>query len=162
MADEPSQLQDRATKLFADLENERRRYLRNARSDYYMVQGMSWGSAAFGAAAAVLGVVPFAWVEKWEVGLLAAVSTALIAISRQLGLQQKSNWHYRKTERLKALQRRLAYELPLSPSADNLAAISRAWSALDADMTKEWEDMQHEATTKPRQTATELTVSQNS
>jgi hypothetical protein len=113
---------------------------------------MSWGSSVVGAAAAILGLIPIDKIEKWEVGILAAISTVLITISRQLGLQQKANWHYRKTDRLKALRRRLTYELPSSPRADNLAAISRAWSALDADMSKEWEDMQHEPTPKPKPT----------
>jgi hypothetical protein len=105
-----------------------------------------WVSSLAGIAAAVLGLVPFDRVEKWEIGILAAISTALISASRQLGLQQKAHWHARKVERLKELQKRLAYELPIPPSADELAALSRAWSALDREMSREWEDMQHEQT----------------
>ncbi|HJS84912.1 MAG TPA: hypothetical protein VJ779_05585 [Acetobacteraceae bacterium] len=154
MPDEPQALMERSNALRAQLEAERRRYLRSARTNYYWVQAMSWGSSAAGIAAAVLGLVPLDKVEKWQVGVLAAISTALVTASRQLGLQQKANWHYRKVDRLKGLQRRLLYELPISPTADNLAAISRAWSALDSEMTREWEDMQHEPTTQPKRPAT--------
>ena len=111
---------------------------------------MSIGSTVAGVAAALLGLVPSQTIEKWEVGIVAAISPALAAASRQLGFQQKANWHYRKVDRIKTLQRRLAYELPVSPNADNLAAISRAWSAIDTDMSKEWEDMEQEPTTQPR------------
>jgi hypothetical protein len=118
------------------------------------------GSSGFGLAAAVLGLILWDRVEKWEVGLLAAISAALVTVTRQLGLQQKANWHYRKVDGLNSLQRRLLFELPIAPSADNIASISRAWSALDSGMSKEWEDMQHEPTAKPKRPA--HNVSENS
>jgi hypothetical protein len=149
MPDEAETLASRATAMANRLETEHKWYLRSARINYAAVQVMSFGSSAAGVAAALLGLIPSQTIEKWQVGLVAAISTALIAASRQLGFQQKANWHYRKVDRLKTLQRRLTYELPVSPSADNLAAISRAWSAVDTDMSKEWEDMQNAPTTRP-------------
>jgi hypothetical protein len=150
MPNDTQALEDRKSKLLVDIENDRKSYLRNARWNYFTAQGMSWGSLAASGAAALLGLIPSPSVDKWVVGGLAAISAALIAASRQLGFQQKANWHYRKVDRLRTLQRRLSYELPISPSADNIAAISSALSAIDTDMSKEWEDMQHETETKPK------------
>lgn len=149
MANDAEALASRATTMADKLENERKSYLTSARLDYGGAQVISFLSSMAGAAAALLGLIPSQTVQKWEVGVVAAISPALIAVGRQLGFQQKANWHYRKVDRIKTLQRRLAYELPTSPSADNLAAISRAWSALDTDMSKEWEDMQEAPTTRP-------------
>ena len=145
----PDALEERATTMSGKLESERTWYLRSARLNYAAVQVMSFASSAAGIAAALLGLIPSETIQKWEVGIVAAISPALIAASRQLGFQQKASWHYRKVDSIKTLQRRLAYELPSRPNADNLPAISRAWSALDTDMSKEWEDMQHEPTPRP-------------
>jgi hypothetical protein len=144
--DMPNALEERATKMSDKLESERKSYLSSARLNYVAVQVMSFASSAAGIAAALLGLIPSETIQKWEVGIVAAISPTLIAASRQLGFQLKANWHYRKVDSIKTLQRRLAYELPAQPNADNLAAISRAWSALDTDMSKEWEDIQHEPT----------------
>jgi hypothetical protein len=153
MLDESQTLSERSSELNSQLEAESQHYTRIARTNYYLAQTLAWASSGFGLAAAVLGLIPWDRIAKWEVGLLAAISAALVTVSRQLGLQQKANWHYRKVDSLNSLRRRLQFELPVSPSADNIAAISRAWSALDSDMSKEWENMQHEPTVKPEKPA---------
>jgi len=143
MSDDAQLLEARKNKLLVDIEADSKRYLWNARRNYFTAQAMSWGSLAASGAAALLGLIPSS-VDKWVVGVLAALSAALIAASRQLGFQQKANWHYGKVDRLSTLRRRLSYELPILPSADNIAAISSSWSAIDTEMSKESEDMQHE------------------
>jgi hypothetical protein len=90
MPDDTQILEARKGKLLAEIEAERNWYLRNARWNYFTAQGMSWSSLAASGAAALLGLIPSS-VDKWVVGILAALSTALIAASRQLGLQQKAN-----------------------------------------------------------------------
>jgi hypothetical protein len=142
-------LEDRKSRLLEEIEADRKCYLKNARWNYLTAQGMSLGSLAASGAAALVGFIPSS-VDKSFVGGLAALSTALIAASRQLGFQQKANWHYRKVDRLRTLRNRLSYELPISPSADNIAAISSAMSAIDTEMSKEWEDMQHETEQRVR------------
>jgi len=77
-------------------------------------------------------------------GLVSALSVAFTSFSRQVGFQRTANWHYRKVDRLRALERRLKFELPASPTADNIAAVSSALSATDQQMSKEWEDMKSE------------------
>lgn len=63
--------------------------------------------------------------------------TALVAT--MLKPQGRANWHYRKESALNALRRRLLYQLPESPSPDNVAAIANEWSALDLKMNEDWE-----------------------
>jgi hypothetical protein len=151
MPDEAQILESRKAQLVAEIKDDRIRYLRNARYNYFGAQVLSWGSLAAASVAALLGIIPYFTVDKTVVGVLAALSPALVAASQKLGFQQKANWHYRKVDQLRALERRLQFELPISTSADNIAAISSALSALDSGMSKEWEDMQHDAA-EPRQT----------
>ena len=151
MADDAQTLESRKAQLVAEISDDRVRYLQKARINYYGAQVLSWGSIAAASLAAVLGVIPYFTVDKTVVGVLAALSPALVAASQKLGLQRKANWHYRKLDRLRALERRLQFELPISTNAENIAAISSALSALDSSMSKEWEDMQHDPV-EPRQT----------
>ena len=139
MATESEALVERWAAMRRQLEGEITAYRRWGQTNYQIARALLWVSSITGIAAAVLGLVPFDKIEKWEIGILAAISTALISARQQLGLQQKSNWHFRKVDRLKQLQKRLVFELPVSPSADELAAVAGAWSALDIEMTKEWE-----------------------
>jgi hypothetical protein len=149
MSDDTGVLKERIARLLEEFQADRGKYMRNARWNYFIGQGMSWLSLTASGLAALLGLIPSS-VDKWVIGGLAALATGLIAASRQLGLQQKANWHYRKVDRLRTLERRLEFELPTSPTADNIAAISAARSAIDTEMSKEWEDMQHEPSGKPR------------
>ena len=120
MPDEAEALATRATTMANKLEIDRKSYLCNARWNYSGAQLITIAAAAAGAAAALLGLIPSGTIQKWEVGVVAAISPALIVVGKQLGFQQKANWHYRKVDRIRTLQRRLAYELPVLPSADNL------------------------------------------
>jgi hypothetical protein len=146
MPDDTSILDERKNALLAEIMADESRYLRLAKSNYYSAQGLLWASLIAGGLAALLGLVPSfsAGVEKWQLGLVSALSVAFTTFSRQVGFQQTANWHYRKVDRLRALQRRLKFELPASPTADNIAAVSSSLSATDLQMSKEWEDMKSE------------------
>ncbi|MFI4994883.1 MAG: hypothetical protein ACHQAQ_03760 [Hyphomicrobiales bacterium] len=148
MSDDGQVLDERRKALLAQIKADKEKYLRLARWNYYPAQSLLWASLDAGGLAALLGVVPplAATVEKWQLGLISALAVALTTFSRQAGFQQKANWHYRKVDGLKALQNRLEYELPVSPTADNIAAVSSAYSKMDSEMTKQWEDMKPEPT----------------
>jgi hypothetical protein len=79
--------------------------------------------------------------KKWQLGLASALSVSFTTFSQQVGFQHRANWHYRKVHRIRTLRRRLEFELPTSPTADNIAAVSNARSAMGLEMSKEWEDM---------------------
>ncbi len=89
-------------------------------------------------ALAGLGGIFFGFGAKLTGGIaLLPGITALIG--SVLKPQGRANWHYKKKDALNALRRRLLYELPESPSPDNVAAISNDWASLDKQMNEEWE-----------------------
>ncbi|WP_315707070.1 MULTISPECIES: hypothetical protein [unclassified Bradyrhizobium] len=152
MPEDTSLLDKRQSALLAEIVTDEKRYLRFARSNYFSAQGLLWASLIAGSLAALFGLVPSLSdeVEKWQLGLVSALSVAFTTFSRQVGFQQKANWHYRKADGLRALRRRLQYELPASPTADNIAAVSNSLSTMDLQMSKDWEDMKSEpAAEKP-------------
>jgi hypothetical protein len=75
-----------------------------------------------------------------ETGFFAAVPGAIALFASTLKFQEKSNWHYRRKNGLKSLRGRLLYELPESPSADNVAAISEGYRKFEEIMLKSWEE----------------------
>ena len=102
-------LRARRDEIDAGLIHDQTKYLLYARTNYFAQQVLVWGSLLASGAAALLGLLP-SHIDKAWVGLIAAVSAGLIGASRQLGFQQKANWHYRKADRLAALRRRLQFE----------------------------------------------------
>ena len=58
MPDETTVLTERATTMADKLENERKKYWKNARLNYAAVQVISLASSAAGIAAALLGLIP--------------------------------------------------------------------------------------------------------
>ena len=100
MPDDTQILDDRKNTLLAEIIADEKRYLRLARLNYYMAQVLLWASLAASSLAALLGLVPSLSevIQKWQLGLVAALSTVLATLSRQVGFQQKANWHYRKVD----------------------------------------------------------------
>ena len=142
MPDDTQSLDERKNTLLAEFIFDEKRYLRLARFNYYAAQGLLWASLAASSLAALLGLVPSlsAAIEKWQLGLASALSVLFTTFSQQVGFQQRANWHYRKVHRIRTLRRRLQFELPTSPTADDIAAVSNARSAMDLEMSREWED----------------------
>lgn len=50
---------------------------------------------------------------------------------------------------LHALRRRLQYELPTLLTVEDIANVSNSLSAMDVQMSKEWEDLKSEPMTEP-------------
>jgi hypothetical protein len=93
---------------------------------------------AASAAAAIGGISGYLTAK--QAGLFAAVPGAIALIASTLKFQEKSNWHYRRKNGLKNLRHRLLYELPESPTADNVAAISQGFREFEDLMRKSWEE----------------------
>lgn len=72
-------------------------------------------------------------------GSIALLPAAVALIATSMKFQGKANWHYRKKEALEGLRCRLQFELPESPSADDVASISESFRGITEKMTKEWE-----------------------
>ncbi len=69
-----------------------------------------------------------------------AILTPLIAyVAVNLKLEGKASWHHRKSNALLALVSKLRYELPEEPTAEQIAAVSKAYDALNLVMQREWD-----------------------
>src|SRR5580698_5254296 len=90
-------------------------------------------------AIAALGGVS-GYLSAKQAGLFAAVPGAIALVASTMKFQEKSNWHYRRKNGFKSLRRRLLYELPESPTADNVAAISQGFREFEDLMRKSWEE----------------------
>jgi hypothetical protein len=88
--------------------------------------------------AAGLGGLAFGWTAE-RTGAVAFIPGAIAVIAATMKFEGKSNWHYRKLYGFNSLKSRLLYELPLDPSVDHLAAISKERRELITEMEKEWE-----------------------
>ena len=89
-------------------------------------------------AAAGLGGLAFGWSAQ-RTGAIAIIPGAIAVVAATMKFEGKSNWHYRKLYGFNSLKSRLLYELPLAPSVDHIAAISKERRELIAEMEKEWE-----------------------
>jgi hypothetical protein len=143
-------MEQRKTSLLKELTSYERRDLNFARCHSWSAQISLWLSLAAAGFAALLGLIPAlsAHFEKWQLGVASALSAGFTILSRQVGFQRKANLYYRKVGHLGALRRRLQFEQPLSPSPENIAAISSDLSKLESAMAKEWADMQSEPSQK--------------
>jgi len=143
MPDDTKRLEERTIALLAELTFDEKRYLNLARANYHCTQGLLWASLTASSLAALLNFVPFffAAIEKWQLGLVSALSVLFTTFSQQVGFHQRANWHYQKVHRIRTLRRRLQFELPTSPTTEAIAAISNARSAMDLEMSQEWEHL---------------------
>ena len=71
-------------------------------------------------------------------GALALVPGAAAIMASRFKLQTRSNWHYRKYNALSSLKSRLLYQLPVEPTAEQIAAIAEARDTLNTEMDCEW------------------------
>jgi len=108
-----------------------------ARGDYWIAVVLiviTLGSSV----AAGLGGLAFGWSAQ-RTAVVAFIPGAIAIIATTMKFEGKSNWHYRKLYGLNSLKSRLLFELPSTPSVDNIAAISKERRELIAEMEKEWE-----------------------
>jgi hypothetical protein len=133
----PTNLIERAQSLNDELDKAIRHYRRLARLNYHFMLFLVWVAILASAAIAIGGILFDASAKL--LGVIALVPTIATLINSVYQPQARSNWHYKKRDRLNALRRRLQFELPMEPSADNIAAISNEWTKLDSEMDQLWE-----------------------
>jgi hypothetical protein len=108
------------------------------------------GIAVGASAVAGIGGILF-HLDSKIVGGIALIPGVAGVAATSLKLQPKANFHFRKKNSLVGLERRLLYELPEQPSAENVAAISKAWTELDQTTHDAWEkDFAFNWTTSPK------------
>jgi len=64
-------------------------------------------------------------------GGLALLPTLIAFMVLNLRLDERKDWHSRKHRELEALRYRLRYQIPDNPTADQIAAIAEAFTALN-------------------------------
>jgi hypothetical protein len=119
--------------LNEDIEYERLR----AVGDYWIALILM--IAALGCSiAAGLGGLAFGWTSQ-ATAAVAFVPGAVAVIAATMKFEGKSDWHYQKLYGFQGLKSRLLYQLPLTPSVDDIAAISLDRTNLITRMEKKWE-----------------------
>jgi hypothetical protein len=131
------EIRTRVDALTKELNDAIAHYNTRARTAYWCAQILMIMTLGSSALATLCGV--FLDAGGKITGGIAALPgiTALIAVTMKPA--GRANWHYRKKDGLNELRRRLLYELPESPTADNVAAISNSWTQLTVKMNEKWE-----------------------
>jgi hypothetical protein len=118
-----------------DLNKDIKHYLQLARLNYRFAYTMVTATILSSIVAGVGGIAGItAYWASLTLGILALCPAAASVASSFLKPQGRANWHYRKAERLQALQRQLNYE-GVGPEK-----ISADWRTIDAEMNTEWNE----------------------
>ena len=134
---ETSTLQTKADELAGILKVDRRNEHLRARTNHWT--GMTLMIMAILASAfAGLGGLS-AKLGAQTIGAIALIPGAFALLSTTIKCDGRAMWHYRKKRELDALWRRLKVEMPVPPTADQIALISAERSALDKKLDTEWE-----------------------
>jgi hypothetical protein len=80
-------------------------------------------------------------IQKWMIGLVAAVPGVMAFAAQTLKYQQRSNWECRKADYLRGLQRKLLFEVPESPTVENVGSIAAEYDRIEKDMDSEYEKL---------------------
>jgi hypothetical protein len=131
------EMEARTCGLCTELDQAIRHYNSRARAAYWFAHILMILTVGTSIAATLCGV--FLDVNGKVTGGIASLPAIMALVAVTFKPAGRANWHYRKKDRLYELRRRLRYELPESPSADNVAAISKAWTQLTDKMNEEWE-----------------------
>ena len=130
------EIENRIDSLKSKLNEGIRRPESLARNNHWISLSLM-GIALTSTTVAGLGGLLFEFNSK-VVSTLALVPGALALVENTFKFQDRSNWHYRKKTALEGLKSRLLWQLPESPSADNVAAIAKDLDKLEERMDDEW------------------------
>jgi hypothetical protein len=87
------------------------------------------------AAAALLGQLGE---NTKTVGAIAAIPGILTLGGSTLKLNARAGWHARHKEMIAGIKRKLLYELPLEPTAEDLVAVAEAWTKAEDKFYQEF------------------------
>jgi hypothetical protein len=95
--------------------------------------------AAAVASAAASAIAGFKFGSAAWAGGLSLVGPSLAVIATGLKLDPRASWYRKKEQALAGLRRRLRYEMPEYPDADQIALISRERTSLEQKLQKDFE-----------------------
>ena len=103
---------------------------------HFLLAGMMSLGVLASAVAGVGGI--FFKLDAKVVGGIALIPGIFGLAANTLRLSERVGLHHQRKVGLLGLRRRLLYELPEQPTADNVAAISEAWTAMEEKWHKEF------------------------
>lgn len=132
-----AELEARLQRLRDEIDGDVALYLKLARRNY----GAVYAIVLIGIGSSIAaGLLAFLKADSQLVGILALIPAAATIILKQLNFQAKANWHYAKTDALKALRLKTDYGLPADYQADDIAAIAAEYGKTNSDFSKRWEE----------------------
>src|SRR3974377_1380458 len=133
----PPELEKRRDTLGGILEGHAVKTRRRARWNHRTSMTLMVVSVLCSVTAAGLGF--FTSQSSRLVGGIAILTPLIGYVAVNLNLEGKASWHHRKANALYALSSRLRYELPEDATAGEVAAVSKAYDALNVAMQREWD-----------------------
>jgi hypothetical protein len=134
---ELSEIQKRINSLRSELERLSSNHNRLGLSDHWISVGLMVITLTASIGAGIGGI--FLNFSSQATGGLALLPGLMAIVASNLKFQAKSNWHFRKTEAIDGLLHKLMYELPIDPTAQDVATVSSALTKTKQDFLKEWE-----------------------
>lgn len=131
------ELERRRETLAAILEGHAVKTRRRARWNHRTSMALMVLSVLCSATAAGLGF--FTSQSSRLVGGIAILTPLIAYVAVNLKLEGKASWHHRKSNALYALSSRLRYESAEDATAGEIAAVSKAYDALNVAMQREWD-----------------------
>ena len=133
----PDDVQTRINSLSSELRKDRDREYWFARLNYYWALMLMAITIIASFTAGIGGL--FFGLNARLTGSIAALPGLIALAATAIDWQGRANWHYRKRDALDALINQLRYELHVPPSPEDVAAISKARTDLNRNMSAEWE-----------------------
>jgi hypothetical protein len=134
---EPFEIQKRISALHSELDKISAYHKRIGMADHWISVGLMVITLTSSIVAGIGGI--FMNLSSQATGGLALLPGLMAIVASNLKFQGKSNWHFRKTEAVDGLLHRLIYELPINPTAQDVAAVSALLTKTKQDFLKEWE-----------------------
>jgi hypothetical protein len=131
------EIQGRRDNLKQELNDQIERCDKRAREAHWLAISLMLIALTCSGLAGLAGIGGF--LPKLLIGILALIPGGIAITATTFKPQARSSWHYRKADALGSLRSRLLYQLPVNPSADNVAAIARDRDKLIEQMQAEWD-----------------------
>ena len=133
-----SEVQSRIDRLHAELSDLISKHARQGRHSRFLANLLMVSALLSSAGAGIAGFFVDS-VPRRVVGALALLPAVLTLVASHTKVDGKGHWNYRYQAAADSLLLRLQYDLPESPTADNVAAIAKDKAKLGIDMQKQWE-----------------------
>jgi hypothetical protein len=134
---QPDKAITRKTALEKELSDEIRRANFSAYANHWLSVGFMVIALLCSVVAATLGV--FTQTSAKVVGSIAVLPQLIAFVASNLKFEAKNSWHARRFDGLSKLRSRLLYQLPASPTLEQIAAIAKDRDDLETKLQGEWD-----------------------